>query len=149
MLIRTHLAITLFFILIFIPNVESKIVFVVIAFFATFIADVDSRHSTLGKRKIFRPLQFFVKHRTILHSFTFLLLITAFFALFFPIIALGFFVGYGSHLLADSFTVRGIRAFYPAKKIVNGRLKTGGRTEIIVLAFFVFIDLFLLLYQIL
>lgn len=149
MLIRTHLAITLFFILIFISSVEGKIVFAVVAFLATFIADVDSKHSTLGKRKIFRPLQFFVKHRTILHSFTFLILITAFFALFYPIIALGFFVGYGSHLLADSFTVRGIRAFYPSKKVTHGGLKTGSRAEIVVLAFFVFIDLFLLLYQIL
>ena len=135
MLIRTHLSITLFFILLFISNVEHKLVFVLVALTATFIPDVDSRFSSLGKKKTFRLLQFFIKHRGVLHSFSFLILVTLFFVLFFPIITLGFFLGYGLHLLADSFTVTGIKPFYPYKKKSSGRIKTGGKPEISIFVF--------------
>ncbi len=149
MLIRTHIAISLFFILLFISSVEHKISFVIIALLSTFIADIDSQYSVLGKHKIFRFLQFFVKHRTIFHSFTFLVLLSLFFVLFFPIVALPFFLGYGSHLLADSFTVQGIIAFYPFKKISSWKIKTSGKFETSVFLFFVLIDLLLFFIRIL
>jgi len=82
MLIRTHIAITLFFILLFIGSVENEIVFVFVALLATLIPDVDSKNSTFGNKKIFRPLQFFIKHRGFVHSFTFLILITFIFVMF-------------------------------------------------------------------
>jgi len=144
MLIRTHLAITLCFVLLFISNVEHKIIFIAVALFATFIPDIDYKFSTLGKKKILRILQFFVKHRGIFHSFTFLIVITLFFVLFFPIFALPLFLGYGLHLLADSFTIEGITPFYPYRKKSLGRIKTGGRREISVFVFFILIDLGLL-----
>ena len=143
MLIRTHIAITICAILIFISSVEHKLIFVLIMLIATFIPDVDSKFSTLGKKKTFRVLQFFIKHRGIMHSFTFLLLITLLLTLFFPVLALGFFLGYGLHLFADSFTSEGIRPFYPFKKRVRGPVKTGGRFEIMFLVGFVILDLFL------
>ena len=149
MLIRTHLSITLFFILLFISNVEHKFVFVIVALISTFIPDIDSRFSTLGKKKALRILQFFIKHRGILHSFTFLFILTLFFVLFFPVIALGFFLGYGLHLLADSFTVEGIKPFYPYKKKSSGRIRTGGKSETSLLVFFVIADLGLLIWRIL
>lgn len=144
MLIHTHLLITLCAVLIFISNVENKVIFIVVAFLATFIPDIDSKFSTLGKKKTFRIIQFFVKHRGIMHSFSFLLIITLFFTLFFPIIALGFFLGYGLHLFADCFNIRGIRPFYPYKRKCSGRIRTGGRLETIVFVVFLIIDLFLL-----
>jgi inner membrane protein len=144
MLIRTHLAITLFFVLILFESVEHKLVFVVVALIATFIPDVDSKFSSLGKKKTFRIFQFFIKHRGVLHSFTFLLFITFILVLFFPVVALGFFLGYGMHLFADSFTKSGIKPFYPYWKKSSGNIKTGGRVEVIVLAFFVLVDLGLL-----
>ncbi len=149
MLIRTHLSITLFFILLLISSVEHKLVFVMVALVSTFIPDIDSRFSTLGKKKTLRILQFFIKHRGILHSFTFLFVLTLFFVLFFPVIALGFFLGYGLHLLADSFTVEGIRSFYPYKKKSLGRIRTGGKSETSILVFFVIADLGLLIWRIL
>lgn len=148
MLIRTHIALTLFFILLFISNVEHKIWFVIVALLATFIADIDSKYSTLGKYKIFRFLQFFVRHRTVFHSFTFLVLITMFFVLFFPVVALPLFLGYGSHLLLDGFSVRGIRAFYPLKKRASWKIKTGSRLETSVFVFLVLIDLLLVFYRV-
>ncbi len=148
MLIRTHLLITVFFILLFISSVEYKLVFVLVALIATYIPDVDSKFSTIGKKKTFRILQFFIKHRGIFHSFTFLIVITLFFVLFFPIIALAFFLGYGLHLLADSFTIRGIKPFYPYKKKSSWKIRTGGKSETSIFLFFLIADFGLLIWRI-
>ena len=83
-----------------------------------------------------------------MHSFTFVILITVFFALFFPIVALPFFLGYSLHLFADSLTIEGIKPFYPYKKRVCGRIKSGGRTEISIFLFFIFANLLLLFFKI-
>jgi len=143
MLIRTHLVITIFFILIFLSSVNNKLVFVLTALFATFLPDIDTRYSKLGKRKLARILQFFTKHRGMIHSFTFLLSITLVLVLVLPVFAFGFFLGYGLHLLADSFTITGIRFFYPSKKKITGNLKTGGRFESFIFLIFVVLDLIL------
>lgn len=145
MLIKTHLSITLFLILLFLSSVEQKVLFVVIAILATFLADIDSKYSKLGQKKIFRILQFFIRHRTIFHSFTFLFFLTAIFVTFVPVIALPFFLGYSSHLIADSFTVKGIRPFYPLRALAFGKLRTGSKTETAIFLTFVILDFFLLL----
>jgi len=147
MLIRTHLAIIVFFILLLISSVENKLVFISVALVATFLPDIDSKFSKLGQRKIFRPLQFFVKHRGILHSFIFLFLITLFFVFFIPVVALPFFLGYSVHLFTDSFTKEGIKPFYPFKKNSSGSLKTGGKAETSVFVVFILADLFLLVFR--
>ena len=148
MLLKTHLAITLFFILLFLPSVNNKIIFVLVAIIATYLPDVDSRHSTIGRRKLARVLQWFTKHRGMMHSFTFLLSITVVLVFVWPKIALGFFTGYGLHLFADSFTKNGIRSFYPSKKVSKGPLKTGSFFETGIVVAFVFADLFLLVIRI-
>jgi len=149
MLIRTHLSITLFFVLLLISVVEYKFAFALVALLVTFVPDVDSKFSTLGKKKGFRILQFFIKHRGMMHSFGFLILVTFFLVLFFPIISLGFFLGYSLHLFADSFTVRGIRLLYPLKKRFKGKIKTGRRSETMVFVFFLVGDLSLIMWKIL
>ncbi|GBE19582.1 MAG TPA: metal-dependent hydrolase [Candidatus Pacearchaeota archaeon] len=148
MLIRTHLLITLFFVMVFFESVEHKFIFLVVAVLATYIPDIDSKFSKIGNRKILRILQFFIKHRGMIHSFSFLLLITMFFVLFIPILAFGFFLGYGLHLLADSFTITGIMPFYPYKKKISGKIRTGGRSETAVLVLFVIGDLGLFFWKI-
>ena len=148
MLIKTHLAITIFFILLFINSVEHKVVFVVVALIATYIPDIDSRYSTLGRKKINRILQWFTKHRGIIDSFTFLLTLTLFLVLFWPVLALGFFLGYGLHLFADSFTKEGIRPFYPYKRKSCGGIRTGGKFETSVFLFFVVASLSLLVMKV-
>jgi len=148
MLIRTHYAITLFFVLLFWNSVNDKLVFLLVAMIATVLPDIDSRFSSIGRKKIARVLQFFTKHRGIIHSFTFLILITIGLVFVFPIVAFGFFLGYGFHLLADSFTKDGITPFYPYKIKSRGSLTTGGRIEIIVLISFLFLDIFLILQKI-
>lgn len=148
MLIKTHLAIIVFFILLLIPSVENKFVFVSIALIATFIPDIDSRFSKLGQRKIFRVFQFFVRHRGFTHSFIFLFLITSFFVLFLPVVAFPLFLGYGIHLLVDSFSREGIKPFYPFKKTSSGKLRTDGRVETSIFVVFILADLFLLVFKI-
>ncbi len=106
-----------------------------VALLATFIPDIDSRFSTIGQKKIARLLQIFTKHRGMIHSFTFLLTITLVLVLFFPVVALGFFLGYASHLFADSFSVDGIMPFYPSKKKVVELLELGGDQKLLFLLF--------------
>jgi len=144
MLIKTHILITLFFVLILLNSVENKAVFVIVALIATFIPDIDTKFSKLGKKKVFRPLQFFVSHRGFLHSFIFLGLITLIFYLFWPILIFGFVLGYGSHLLADSLTIQGIKPFYPFEGRLRWKIKTGGRFEVIVFVGFLISDLWLI-----
>ncbi|MAG11169.1 hypothetical protein CMI44_02560 [Candidatus Pacearchaeota archaeon] len=144
MLIRTHLVITSFFVLLFLPYVEGKLAFAVVALIAAFLPDVDSRFATIGRRKIARILQVFTKHRGVIHSFTFLMTLTFLLIIFYPRISLGFFLGYSLHLLADSFTPDGIKPFYPSKKKSTGIVPTGGKREMIVLVFFIIANLVLL-----
>ena len=147
MLIKTHLAITLFFVLLFVPFVKLPLLFLIVALLATYLPDIDSKHSKIGHHFFLRPIQWFAKHRGFVHSFTFLFLITLGFVLFIPFFALPFFLGYSSHLIADSFTIEGIKPFYPYRKISNGRIRTGTLSETNVFVFFIFIDLILFVTQ--
>jgi len=144
MLIRTHLAITSFFVILFLPYVNNKWAFAVVALVATFLPDVDSRFATLGRKKVARLLQIFTKHRGMIHSFTFLISLTFILVIVYPKISLGFFLGYSLHLLADSFTPDGIKPFYPSKKKTTGIIPTGGKREVIIFVFFIIVDLALL-----
>lgn len=129
MLIRTHLALIIAVILLFIPHLHNQFLFAVIALAATFLPDIDTGFSTLGKRKEFRFLQFFVRHRGFIHSLTFCLLITLILVYFLPSIALPFFLGYSLHLFGDAFSIEGIQPFWPYRKVSNWRFKTGSLTE--------------------
>jgi membrane-bound metal-dependent hydrolase YbcI (DUF457 family) len=145
MLIKTHFAITIFGILLLISTVENKVVFVVVALIATFLPDVDSRYSVMGRKTLNRILFFFTKHRGIIHSFTFLIIVTLILLYILPSVALGFFVGYGFHLFADSFTSNGITPFYPfSKKKSSGFVTSGKKFEKFVFIIFIIIDLALL-----
>lgn len=140
MLIRTHLAITVLAILLFIPHISAKILFVIVALATTFLPDIDNAFSTLGQHKIFRFLQFFTKHRGLLHSFTFCIIVSVLFALFIPSITFAFFLAYALHLFADSFTIIGIVPFWPLKGKSAWKVKTGGRIEVTIFVFFVVLD---------
>jgi inner membrane protein len=145
MLIKTHIAITVFGILLLILSVEHKIIFILVALIATFIPDIDSRYSVMGKKKINRILQFFTKHRGITHSFVFLIVITLIFLYFIPVVALGFFLGYGLHLFADSFTKNGITPFHPfSKKKSEGFISTGRKFEKFIFICFIILNVILL-----
>ena len=145
MLLRTHLAVIIAAVILFFPHIagiNNKIIFIFIALIATMLPDIDTGFSTLGKMKGFRFLQFFVRHRGFIHSFTFAILISLILAIFWPVASLGFFLGYGLHLFIDGFTIEGIQPFWPYSKKSFWRLKTGSLFETTLFISFVFIDIF-------
>jgi len=134
---KTHLAIGVFFVLLFLAGMPNKIVFATIALISSILPDIDSAYSTIGKYKVLRIFQFFVKHRGAIHSLTFCVALALIFSFFMPPLAFPFFLGYSMHLLADSLTLEGIMPFWPSKTTINGRVTTGSYTESVI--FFVFI----------
>ncbi|MFA5240710.1 MAG: metal-dependent hydrolase [Phycisphaerae bacterium] len=147
MLFRTHVAISVLFILLLIPYVNNQIIFSVVFLIATFIPDIDTAYSKVGKYKIFRPLQFFVEHRGLIHSFTFLILLTLAFVFVYPVVALPLFLGFGIHLIFDSFTIDGIRPFYPYSRTISGKMKTGGKVELFIFFLTLILIIFVLLFK--
>jgi inner membrane protein len=145
MIKRTHLAIGLALALLLLPSVRYKLVFFPIVLICALLPDIDSPDSYFGSSKLWRPLQWIVKHRGVFHSFTLCILVSLVFAFFLPIVALPFFLGYGSHLLADSFTQEGITPFWPWKRASQGALRTGGSVENGIFIGFIIINLFLFL----
>jgi len=131
-------------ILLLFPYVLNKWVFVPIVLVASLLPDIDSMNSYFGKHFIFRPIQWFVKHRGMLHSLTFCLIITLIFALFLPVLALSFFIGYGLHLFGDSLTIEGIRPWWPNKNVLKGSIRTNGEIEKWVFYVLILVSLFLI-----
>ena len=128
MLNKTHLAVGGLFMLIFLPSVVHKWVYFGVFLVATLLPNLDV---ILSGRKylILKPMRLFFKKRGFLHSFTFCLVITILLAWFWPILAFPFFLGYGIHLLLDSWTVEGIMPFWPLRAVSKGRVTTGGGFE--------------------
>ena len=143
---KTHIAIAVFFILLFISHAGYKIVFTLVSLIATMLPDVDSAFSKFGRAKAARVVQFFTRHRGFFHSFTFCIVVSVVLALFSPtvILALPFFLGYSVHLLADSFTSEGIRPFWPAKKRISWKVPVGSVVEKSIFVSFLVVDLFML-----
>ncbi|HLD37786.1 MAG TPA: metal-dependent hydrolase [Candidatus Nanoarchaeia archaeon] len=143
MMLRTHMAIALFAVLLFVSHVNYKFAFVIVALAAAALPDADSAFSTVGRAKPMRILQFFVKHRSFIHSFTLAILLSLVFAFIIPAIALPFFLGYSLHVFTDAFTKEGIMPFWPWKKKSSGFVKTGGRIDSSVFLVFAVIDVIL------
>lgn len=143
MLLRTHLALAVLAIMLFVQHVNNQFLFIFVMLIATMLPDIDTGFSTLGKMKGFRPLQFFVRHRGMIHSFTFCIIISLILAVFWPVASLAFFLGYGLHLFLDSFTKDGIMPFWPYRKVSSWHFKTGSLVETTIFLFLVFIDILL------
>ncbi len=141
---KTHLAIGIAVALYFSNFVNNPFSFVILTLIATLLPDVDSGFSYLGKKPIFRPLQWTTKHRGILHSYTFCVFFSILIALFFPLLALPFFLGYSFHLIGDSYTIQGIKPFWPLKFVSKGPVKTGGKFERMLFNVFALIDIILI-----
>ncbi len=144
MLARTHLAIGAFLVILLLPHITYKWVYIPIVIIASLLPDIDTGFSTLGRKAYFRPVQWFTRHRGIWHSFTLCLLISLVLAAFVPVMALPFFLGYGFHLFADMFTIEGIRPFWPWSGESKGKIRTGGTIEKAIFVVFLIVDAALL-----
>jgi len=145
MMLKTHLALTVLVALIFLSRVSSKFMFLAVIIVATILPDIDTGFSTAGRNVFLKPLQFFVRHRGFLHSFTFCIIVSFVFAYFLPSISLAFFLGYGFHLFLDSFTQEGIMAFWPWRRVSKGIFRTGGRMETSLFVVLLILDLLALI----
>lgn len=143
MLIKTHLVISAFAILLFLPFVNNPISFTLITLFATVLPDFDNRFSTYGKNIFARILQIFTIHRGITHSLFLCFLLSLILAIFIPILAFGFFLGYSLHLLADSFNKKGISPFWPYSKKTSGFIEIQTVTEKTIFFIFIMADFLL------
>jgi len=128
-MIKTHLAMSVLVAIMFFGQVSNKILFLAVLLVSTVIPDIDTGFSTIGKKWFLRPLQFFVKHRGIFHSFTFCIVVSFFLSYSWPLLVLPFFLGYGFHLFLDSFTKDGIMPFWPWRKTSSWHITTGSRME--------------------
>lgn len=133
------------FMLLFLPFVDYKWVFILVLFACVLLPDIDMSQSYLGKYKIFRPIQWIVKHRGVFHSFTFAVVVAFILAFYLPVVALPFFLGYSSHLLGDALTPEGIRPYWPLKDEMKWKIRTNGKVEKIIFYFVLLIDIILLI----
>jgi inner membrane protein len=115
-------------------GVDSVLV-IISAVAGSLFPDLDTPSSILG-RKI-KVLGFLADHRHFFHSIS-LCVILAF--LIYGIsenesIAIGFFIGFLSHILLDALTISGVGVFSPfSERKIRGPLRTNGVIEYIILA---------------
>ena len=110
----------------------------IILLVAAVLPDIDHTGSMINKAfTITNIIPWFFKHRGLFHSIWPLLIGSMTLSFVHPLISTAFFIGYGSHLVSDSFTKAGVNWLYPGKFKIQGPLKTGGIGEGII--FFVFI----------
>lgn len=146
MLLRTHLAFAFLIILLFVKHVNDQWIFIAMVLVSTILPDLDTGFSSWGRHWIFRPLQFFVKHRGIIHSLTTATLLSILLAAFWPIVSLGFFVGYSAHIILDSFTREGVQPFWPLKTKSYGFISSGGRIEDSLFVSLILADIILIIF---
>jgi membrane-bound metal-dependent hydrolase YbcI (DUF457 family) len=130
--------------LLFFQYLPNPFIFLIVSILATMIPDIDNKFSKIGHYKLSRIFNFFVKHRGITHSFSFLFIISCLIFLFFKEILFAFVFGYSLHLLADSLTIKGIMPLYPLKKRLKGKIKTGGIIENLIFVILLSGNLFLI-----
>ena len=145
MLLRTHLAFAFLVIILFVRHVNNQWIFIAMVLIATVLPDLDTGFSSWGSHWIFRPLQFFVKHRGVVHSLTTATLLSILLAVLWPIVSLGFFVGYSVHIVLDSFTREGVQPFWPLKTKSYGFISSGGRVEDSIFVFLILVDVALII----
>lgn len=140
MLLKTHILFAVLAILLIVQHVESRFFFILMVLMASVIPDMDTGFSRVGKNIAAKTGQLFVKHRGIVHSLTIGIIVSVLFSIYWPVGALGFFVGWSVHMICDSFTKEGIQAFWPLKFKTSGFISTGGRFEESLFISMIFID---------
>lgn len=141
MLNKTHIAIGFFFMLFFINKVTHVWTYIFVFALATLLPNLDRGISFKKSQNQGKPLS--NRKRSLLHSFTFCLIVTFALAWFLPTMAFPFFLAYGTHLIVDSWTTEGIRPFWPAKYMAKGSVRQGGSVEHMIFYSFIFADIIL------
>lgn len=125
---KVHFLLGLFVALYFMPYVNNKIVFFPIVLISTFIPDFDLIISPRRRKTMTKPSEL-RGYRDFMHSYTLCIILSALLAIFYPILALPFFIGYSFHLFFDSLTTYGISPFWPFKIKTKGFISPDGIAE--------------------
>jgi len=132
MLFKTHIVFSLAVYFLLSYYVAMPFYILIFVLLATAFVDIDIKNSKAGNRWYLRPLQWFTKHRGVLHSF----IVGGLLSLIIGGVSLwagfGFFVGYISHLFLDCLTVSGVALFWPLKFKIKGFVRSGGIIEQVV-----------------
>ena len=144
MLRRTHLAIGVGTAFNLLPHVNNEYLFFVIVMIATVLPEIDSGVPNFLKGWLSNKEEAGTSNRGFLHSYTFCIPASLVIAFIYPFAALPFFLGYSFHLFADSFTVEGIRPFWPWNRVSKGIVVNGSVVENSIFWTIVFVDLLLL-----
>jgi endonuclease YncB( thermonuclease family) len=126
-----------------VADVHYEVSSVLVAAVTSLLPDADYPKSWLGYQlgSISEDLHRLFGHRSFLHSFIALVLVTALLApplwwlVGWPAPAIAVFVGYGSHLFADMMTLGGVQLFWPSRAIAvfpgrdEYRVVSGGNSE--------------------
>jgi inner membrane protein len=113
------------------PN--NHYIFFTIILIASILPDIDHTRSKISSKIPIIPslLQFLTKHRGIFHSLPFAVFLAIVINYYNRESAIGFLIGYLSHLLADSLTISGINFLHPFSQLrLKGFIKTGGLLEV-------------------
>ena len=141
---RTHLAVGVFAALLFLPLVDNPLPFFIVVVIASILPDIDTPFSKVGKNVPAKVIQVTTEHRGFLHSLTFAILISLIISIFYPKIAFGFFLGFSTHLIVDSFTKKGITPFWPYSGVTKGIIPMNGVIEKGIFATFIILDVLLI-----
>ncbi|MBU1199443.1 MAG: metal-dependent hydrolase [Nanoarchaeota archaeon] len=143
MMLWTHLSFALVIGLFVIKNISfsgNPITLLAFILLGGFFPDIDCATALVGTP--FKFINMFLRHRGFFHSIVsgtavtiivFLLTGNSYYAL-------GFLLGFMSHLFLDSTTKRGISFFWPSKIRMRGKLKTGRLPDWLLFFMFVIIS---------
>jgi len=146
MLFRTHISFGIFLVLLcFLIEPLISVWFGIAVLIGSLVPDIDSSYSFLGKNLIFRPIQFFIKHRGIMHSLFFGIFLFFIISYFSFVIGLGFLIGFLGHLILDLITKEGINLFWPVYFKIHGFFKTGGFIESLIFLILISVDFVLII----
>jgi len=129
MLFRTHILFSLAVYFVVAHFIEMPFFVLVFVLLAAAFVDIDAHGSIFGNRWYFRPLQWLTRHRGIVHSLIFALLLSLVIASVSQWAGFGFFVGYISHLFLDCWTKSGVKLLWPLGWKIKGPLKSGSWAE--------------------
>ncbi len=152
MLVRTHIVIGAFLGIVFWRAVDSPIAFGIMVLIGSVLPDIDNafsnvgsfanvRNNTAGNNVFGNMMQGFQEHRGFIHSLTCAFILSVVLAVFIPVLAFGFFLGYAIHLFADSFTREGVVPFWPYSGRAHGMLVKGSMSERAIFFVFAFLDI--------
>lgn len=132
MLRRTHLALGFAAALYFLPHIQDgRLIFLGVVLLASLLPDIESGFSAVRRHGLFhlQPTKPIYHKNWILHTYSILLITTAIIALYYPFLALPFFLGYSLHIFLDSFTPTGIKPFWPLKHKMHGKIVPGSKID--------------------